>query len=399
MNRLEERQKAAPKEQYKGKELDVEKEKDVEAQQSRAYALRQNLQISGWKGMKIFFAIVQVKHRAFQWVAAQPDSIRLLRALQFWIYVFTHLAFMSLYARSFSICPQPPAAGEVTCNLPTGAEDDANAAGGRLLQSIVRAYQYAPEPLDWSPDFVAWQGRVLADEAVSVNATDLAMMQAQCDAAKMAVAHQVLEYEKCVEASYLFNFSFFKMAFSTAVLTFLLSVVAGLLVALLAFSFKKKKIRDKRSIAEKLRIVRFWKVKELFAIFYAICWIGMCVFYLFMYAVNEKGDEYASTNMFAFAMQWLKPFGQCAAIYFLITWGATKPVGRYLLTLAGSSLVDFKHMVYESPDDLVASRRERTKRKELLRKEVTRLRRTVDRADADKARELSATRVASKERA
>jgi C-terminal processing protease CtpA/Prc len=397
MNRLEERQRAAPQEQYRGKDDAETEQKDMEAQKSRAYTLRENIQVSTWNQWRIFVAIVQVKHRAFQWVAPQPDSIRLLRALQFWIYVFTHLAFMALYSRDYAICPQPPAAGEVTCNLPDVADDtEAAAVGGRLLRSIIRMYQFVPEPMEWSDDFAAWQGRALAEEAVTVNATDLAMMQAQCDAVKASVAYQVIEYEKCVEASYLFNFSFFKMAFSTAVLTFLLSVVAGMLVGLLAFSFKKKKIRDKRSIAEKLRIVQFWKVKELFAIFYAICWIGMCVFYLFMFAVNEHGDEYASTNIFSFLMQWLKPFGACYGIYLLITVGAKFPIGRFLLTLA-PTIVDFKHMVYETPEDLVAARRERTKRKDLLKKEVNRLRKTVDKSDADKAREFGALRVASKE--
>jgi hypothetical protein len=44
----------------------------------------------------------------------------------------------------------------------------------------------------------------------------------------------------------------------------------------------------------------------------------------------------------------------------------------------------------------VAARRERNKRKDMLRKEVNRLRKTVDREAADRLREEMVERVASK---
>lgn len=51
---------------------------------------------------------------------------------------------------------------------------------------------------------------------------------------------------------------------------------------------------------------------------------------------------------------------------------------------------------FESPEDVVASRRERNKRKDMLRKEVQRLRKTVDKNAADQLREDTVERVASK---
>ena len=46
-------------------------------------------------------------------------------------------------------------------------------------------------------------------------------------------------------------------------------------------------------------------------------------------------------------------------------------MGRFILTLV-PGLYNFKHMVYEKPEDIVAARRERNTRKDMLRKEVSR---------------------------
>jgi hypothetical protein len=181
-------------------------------------------------------------------------------------------------------------------------------------------------------------------------------------------------------------------AFVVMVIT---SGVCSLMIALLNLSFKKKKVRDKRSIAEKLRIVQFWKVKELFGLFYAMVWISGMVFYLFMFAVNNNSSEYASKNGMAMFMQWIKPLYGCYGIYLVVKYGARFPLGRFILVLA-PGLLDLKHMVFESPEDLVAARRERNKRKGMLRKEVDRLRKTVDREAADRLREEMVERVASK---
>merc|ERR550537_777124 len=185
------------------------------------------------------------------------------------------------------------------------------------------------------------------------------------------------------------------MTFFKFVTTILASFVSGALIGLLEFSFKKKKIRNKRSIAEKLRIVQFWKIKEIFALFFAMVWISCMVFYLFMFAVNNNNWEVASGTGVAMFMQWVEPLFGCYITYLIVGYGAMYPLGRFVLVLAPNLLV-LKHMVFESPSDLVAARRERNKRKDMLRKEVSRLRKSVDKNAADRLREETVERVASK---
>jgi hypothetical protein len=355
MSRLEERQKAAPKETFKAKdqeELDEEaarKNADVEAQKSRAFVLRESLNVVDWSGPKIFIGVMQSKHRAFQWMAAQAESMALLRCLQFWIYVFTYFALVAIYSRPDQAdCTVPPAAADVKC---------------------------------------------IIDPAM--NATEAAIYRAQCDAYKENLNSLQVEYENCQARAYFINLPFFKMSAYAFVVTILTSSVSAILIGLLNFSFKKKKIRDKRSIAEKLRIVQFWKVKELFALFFAMVWISLCVYYLFMFAVNMNNWEYASKNGFAMLMQWGKPMINVYFIYLVISYGAKFPLGRFVLVLS-PGIMDLKHMVFEKPEDLVAARRERAKRKDSLRREVQRLRKSVDRDAADRLREETVERVASK---
>merc|ERR1719271_627735 len=118
-----------------------------------------------------------------------------------------------------------------------------------------------------------------------MNATEIAQYQAHCDAKQYALEAQQREREACIERLYFINIGPFQMSTRDFVLTIATSAVSAILIGLLNFSFKKKKIRDKRSIAEKLRIVQFWKVKEIFGMFFAMVWISAFVFYLFMYAV------------------------------------------------------------------------------------------------------------------
>merc|ERR1719387_1711628 len=87
--------------------------------------------------------------------------------------------------------------------------------------------------------------------------------------------------------------------------------------------------------------------------------------------------------------------GNCYLMYLVVAYGARFPLGRFILVLA-PGIMDLKHMVFESPEDLVAARRERNKRKDVLRKEVNRLRKTVDRDEANRLREETVERVASK---
>jgi hypothetical protein len=352
MSRLEERQKAAPKETFKAKDQEegtAEKPADVEAQRSRAFVLRESLNVTEWSGVKIFVAIVQAKHRAWQWMATSADSLSLVRALQFWMYVYTYFFFVALYSRPEQAdCTEPPPAAAVECNIDT-------------------------------------QG----------NATKAALFQVQCDAYKAQLGQLHVEYERCMDNAYFINLPFFQMSSHAFVVMVITSGVCSLMIALLNLSFKKKKVRDKRSIAEKLRIVQFWKVKELFGLFYAMVWISGMVFYLFMFAVNNNSSEYASKNGMAMFMQWIKPLYGCYGIYLVVKYGARFPLGRFILVLA-PGLLDLKHMVFESPEDLVAARRERNKRKGMLRKEVDRLRKTVDREAADRLREEMVERVASK---
>merc|ERR1719146_456995 len=94
-------------------------------------------------------------------------------------------------------------------------------------------------------------------------------------------------------------------------------------------------------------------------------------------------------------MQWVKPMGGCYAFYLVVAYGARFPLGRFVLVLS-PGILDLKHMVFESPEDLVAARRERNKRKDMLRKEVSRLRKHVDKAEADRLREETVERIASK---
>jgi len=171
------------------------------------------------------------------------------------------------------------------------------------------------------------------------------------------------------------------MTFRAFVIVFFMSVATALVVALFNFSFVRNKIRTKKSLAEKLRIVQFWKLKELFALVFCVCWIIACVWYLFMYSLSKHGErEYASTMLMSTIMQWVKPFGMVFAVFIFIKF-ARKPIPRFLLTLM-PNLYDMKHTILEKPEDVVAARRERQKRKDLLRKEVNRLRKTTDQSRA-----------------
>jgi hypothetical protein len=285
-------------------------------------------------------------------MAAKADSLALLRAFQFWIYVFTYFFFVALYSVPGGegvTCVEPPPAAEVKCNI---------------------------DP--------------------ALNATEAAVYQAQCDAYKENLNALHVEYENCVATAYLINLPpLIQMSARTFVVLLATSLVSSILIALLNFSFKKKKIRNKRSIAEKLRIVQFWKVKELFALFFAMVWISGCVYYLFMFAVNNNSRELAYKNGFAMFMQWVKPFYGCYGMYLVVAYGARFPLGRFVLVLS-PGILDLKHMVFESPEDLVAARRERNKRKDMLRKEVSRLRKHVDKDAANLLRQETVERVQSK---
>merc|ERR1719335_1006405 len=85
----------------------------------------------------------------------------------------------------------------------------------------------------------------------------------------------------------------------------------------------------------------------------------------------------------------------CYGLYLIISYGSRFPLGRFILVLS-PGIMDLKHMVFETPEDLVAARRERNKRKDMLRKEVNRLRKSVDKEEANRLREETVERVASK---
>ena len=158
----------------------------------------------------------------------------------------------------------------------------------------------------------------------NMNATIAAQYQAQCDAYIAQLNSLHIQYENCVAEAYFINFHpYFVMSGYALVVMLFTSGFAGLLVALLDIQFKKKKIREKRSIAEKLRIVQFWKLKEIFGFFFAMVWISGCIFYLFMFAVNTNTSEYASNNAFAMIQQWVTPFGSCFGIFLIVAYGAT----------------------------------------------------------------------------
>merc|ERR1719159_732207 len=97
----------------------------------------------------------------------------------------------------------------------------------------------------------------------------------------------------------------------------------------------------------------------------------------FVLALAKNTPEYASTNAISLCMHWIKPMFAVTAIVLLLYYGAGIPMGRFLLTLV-PALYDFKHSVYEKPEDIVAARRERSLRKDMLRKEVARLRKRTD---------------------
>jgi hypothetical protein len=286
-----------------------------------------------------------------QWIAPKADSACLLRALQFYLALYTQFTLLAVYqlpGNGGVPCTEPPPAAQVTCNI--------------------------------DPD---------------MNQTQAAQFQAQCDAYKEQLNRLHVEYEACVANAYFINLGFFRMTFRDFVVQILSAFVTAALLGCLAFSFKKKKIRDKRSIAEKLRIVQFWKIKEFFGLFFVMIWISGCVYYLFMYAVNNNHWDNFSKNFLGSIQQYINPLVPCFIIYYLVKNGARFPLGRFILVLS-PDLMDLKHMVFESPDDLVAARRERNKRKDMLRKEVSRLRKSVDRTAADRLREETIERVASK---
>jgi hypothetical protein len=418
MNRLEERQKAAPKEQIAApveeEGDDVEKGKD-----SRAYALRQKLDFTQWGNFAQFWGMTTKHHKALKWWGADTQNRRLVRCMTFWLYCFTHMYFVSVYSRdSEAACVEPPGYPDpiqIDCNLIEGETDSR-----RLTSFLVDTLDHPSVPARFRHRFNNWgtelllQGeklavfeerRLLEDRSLQTTETtaaptdaefEAAARQAQCDAAKELAQAAYTYYEECAKNTYLFNMGPFKMTFRAFVIVFFMSVATALVVALFNFSFVRNKIRTKKSLAEKLRIVQFWKLKELFALVFCVCWIIGCVWYLFFYSLSKHGErEYASTMLMSTIMQWVKPFGMVFLVFLFVKY-ARKPIPRFFLTLM-PAMIDLKNTAYEKPEDVVAGRRERQKRKDLLRKEVNRLRKSTDQSRATSRANSRAPSEAGKE--
>lgn len=83
---------------------------------------------------------------------------------------------------------------------------------------------------------------------------------------------------------------------------------------------------------------------------------------------DSKAELYATPLIGKF----MGPFGAIFVLAYLIHRATKIPIGRFVLTLV-PALYDFQHRVIKDPEDVVAARRSRQKRKEKLRKEVRRL--------------------------
>jgi len=327
-----------------------------------------------------------------------------VRCMTFWLYCFTHMYFVSVYSRdSPATCVEPPGYPDpitVDCNIDMG-DADARRLSSTWNAFLVDTLDHPTVPARFRHRFNNWGTELMlqtenverrlqeaADRALTETtaapvdaAAERAALQAQCDAALEVAQAAYTYYEECSKSAYFFNIGPFKMTFVDFVLIFFMSVATTLIVALFNFSFVRNKIRVKKSLAEKLRIVQFWKLKELFALVFCVCWIIGCVWYLFFYSLSKQGErEYASKMLMSTMLQWAKPFGMVFALFIFMKW-ARRPIPRFFLTLV-PEMFDLKHTAYEKAEDVVAARRERQKRKELLRKEVNRLRKSTDQSRA-----------------
>jgi C-terminal processing protease CtpA/Prc len=403
MARLDERQRSAPKEKLTVTETEGDEEK---GKQSRAFVLRQQLDINTWSKLKTFWGITIQQHKGLKWWGPDTQHRRLVRALTFWLYAFTHLYLMALYSRDAgAACNEPPgypAEIKVDCNF-GGHDDEESEDASRRLLAFVAEVESKPLAKPWAHQFRTWGTRYLqADDAAELEGEEMSeedkealkqMQIEQCEEQKV-VANAAYEYfEECKRQMYMIPS--LQLSWTQFWIVLFSSICTSLIVSLFMFSFTKTVIRSRKPIAEKLRIVQFWRLKELFAMVFCVFWICGCVYYLFMYSVNNPQREYATTNFAAIMMQWLKPFGLICAVMLLIYYGAKVPVGRFLLTLV-PGVYNLKHMVYEKPEDIVAARRERQIRKEMLRKEVQRLRKRVD-ENASRSTSRAPSRAGSKD--
>lgn len=368
----------------------------------------------------------------FQWMAPQlGGDRRLTKAIMAWLWVFTGLTLTSWFIKSSGClaCPKPilqenlceaiQISGNVTdamsqlggrrlgWTLPDGsvlmpgdpayfdAQETTEQATDRLLRTIyeLRESQWGGDDLPYHDGFKAGlpkylqykdAARALSENRETVDANyltveeQLALTIAQCKAdAEVIYKLKWQEYDICME-QYLITIPnsrdwFYKLCTMEFVVMGFCAFLSFLIVFVYEFAFKKTKVRTKKSITEKLRIVQFWKMKELFAMAFAMIWIGCCIFYL-MSVTLAAGAEDSAARYFvtAFLMKITGPYAAVFVLSFLILRAPRLPVGRFVLTLV-PALYDFRHNVIETPEDIVATRRARQKRKDKLRKEVRKL--------------------------
>jgi len=423
MQRLEERvQPGKPEADHAISQEEVAKQKDVE-QGGRVQQIKALLDVNRWSFWQIIRAVATKQHKALKFIDPQPGGGRRLTQWIMWsMYVYTGLVFIAYYEKSAGCtrCNRP-VIPEALCDSATGQLNATEEAGGRRLLRVFpdgrqllpahddyfdepETYAMASERLEYTIAVLRTQSaydlpyldeylaadrietehaRLLSENRESVEGDYdedalIARKIAQCKADSAAiVAQEELIYQKCLEQYEIkipSDGSFYKLCVYQIVVMVLSSMVAAILVFFYEFSFKKTKVRTKKSITEKLRIVQFWKTKELFAMGFALCWISLCVFYLFTHAISVSSPEDSNADIYVTGLvgKFFGPFAPVFAMGYLIHRATKIPIGRFVLTLV-PALYDFTHRVIDSPEDVVAARRSRQKRKERLRKEVRRL--------------------------
>lgn len=325
---------------------------DYEAGRSKGAALKQSLDFSTWSRWRIFVGVTLRQHAGLTWLAPQKESRRLVRAMAFWLYVFTHFMLIAWFFQDMvDACGERPVVNDCDCN-----------AIGQIVNGTT-----SPAPVVDISDCTQYLGVEFLDSCGNC-------LFEQCTALK-----RVEEYEACVDSYLLVDTEVFKLEWFKAFTVVMTELLSAILMVCYNSAFSKMEVKDYRTLAEKRRIIVWWKGKELFGLIFAALWIAFCCLYLFQFILNQKGDtkaQFTAMIVTGVLTQALRPFITITGIWILLFAGKSYPMGRFLLTLF-PRLYSFKHVVVKDPEDFVVTARERRQRKAYLRKQTHKLRQTA----------------------
>mgnify|MGYP001414070683 CR=1 FL=1 len=283
--RLEDKERLSKGSMYLGHDVEIGGTK------TKGQVLKDALDFSMWSRWKVFVSTTFRQHPALAWVNPEAGTRRVVRAFAFSIYMFTHIFFM-LWLLPPSPCSQKPQ--EVKCDLPMM-------------------------------------------EGADVQELAVYRQQAQmCEMRKDLYTSQLKNWEKCQAEEYIVYTRGFMMSWMDLVVAILTEIAASLVMGIYEAAFEKSTVYGHRTEWEKVRIIQFWKIKELFGILFGAVWSAFCVFYIFMRVVNA-GDqgaiEQSSAMSFCLGEEIVKPFIPILILWSLLHFGRKLAMGRFVLTL------------------------------------------------------------------